>query len=68
MNDLALTVTEVKVLDEDGKLFISGYANTIDKDRYGDVVLPSAFKMENYEKNPIVLLQHDHSKPIGTVV
>ena len=67
-NDLALTVTEVKVLEEDGKLSISGYANTIDKDRYGDVVLPSAFKMENYEKNPIVLLQHDHGKPIGVVV
>ena len=53
-NDLALTVTDVKVLNEDGKLFIAGYANTVDKDRYGDVVLPSAFKMENFDKNPVL--------------
>lgn len=67
-NDLALTIIGVKAVEEDGELYISGYANTIDKDRYGDIVLPSAFDMDNYVKNPILLLQHDHKKPIGKVV
>lgn len=68
-NDLAIVATDFKAISsDDGKLSIEGYANTIDKDRYGDVVLPSAFKMDNYNKNPIILLQHDQNQPIGTMV
>jgi HK97 family phage prohead protease/HK97 family phage major capsid protein len=50
-------------------LKIAGYANTSDKDRSGDIVLPDAWAkgIENFRRNPILLYQHDHSKPIGKV-
>lgn len=36
------------------------------EDRDGDVVVPSGAITENYEKNPVVLLNHDHGGlPIG---
>jgi Caudovirus prohead protease. len=37
------------------------------KDRAGDIVLPEAWAkgIENYRKNPVLLYQHDHTKPIG---
>jgi HK97 family phage prohead protease len=49
---------------------ISGFASTRFKDRAGDVVLPSALEksMQIYSKNPVVLRDHDHSKPIGKMV
>ena len=48
---------------------IAGYANTSDKDRTGDIVLPDAWTkgIENFRRNPILLYQHDHGKPIGRV-
>ena len=48
---------------------IAGYANTVDKDRSGDVISASAWAkgVDNYRKNPVLLYQHDHSKPIGRV-
>lgn len=48
---------------------IEGYASTKDKDRGKDIVEPSAFKsaLDLYMTNPIVLLQHNADKPIGTV-
>ena len=54
----------------DGKaLKIAGYANTTDKDRTGDVVLASAWAkgIENFRRNPILLYQHDHNKPVGRI-
>lgn len=50
-------------------LKIAGYANTSDKDRTGDVVVPDAWAkgIENFRRNPILLYQHDHGKPIGKV-
>jgi HK97 family phage prohead protease/HK97 family phage major capsid protein len=55
--------------DEDGTVKIAGMASTSDTDRAGDVVLPSAWGsgVENYKKNPIILFNHDYSKPIGRV-
>jgi HK97 family phage prohead protease/HK97 family phage major capsid protein len=60
---------EVKGLSDNKALKIAGYANTSDKDRTGDIVLPAAWAkgVENFRKNPILLFQHDHSKPIGKV-
>lgn len=48
---------------------IAGYANTVDKDRAGDIISASAWAkgVDNYRKNPVLLYQHDHSKPIGRV-
>jgi len=53
---------------EDEKLKITGYASTNDKDRAGDIIVPEAWKgegIENFKKNPIILFNHDYSKPIG---
>ena len=54
----------------DGQITIEGFANTADKDRVGDVVLPSAFSktMDEYMDNPVLLYQHDWDKVIGHVV
>lgn len=50
-------------------LKIAGYANTTDKDRAGDVVTAQAWAkgVDHYRKNPVLLYQHDHAKPIGRV-
>lgn len=50
-------------------LKIAGYANTVDRDRCGDVVLPSAWAkgVDSYRKNPVLLYQHKHENPIGRV-
>ena len=48
-------------------ILIEGYANTVDKDRAGDVVPAHVWELgiKNYLKNPIILAHHDMSKPIG---
>lgn len=59
----------VKGILDNKALKIAGYANTSDKDRTGDIVLPNAWTkgVENFRRNPILLYQHDHGKPIGRV-
>ena len=54
---------------ESEKLVIAGYANTVDEDRGGDVVLAEAWTsgIDNFRKNPILLFQHNHSQPVGKV-
>lgn len=34
-------------------------------DRMGDVILPTAWKLDSFKKNPIALYQHDPDDPIG---
>lgn len=71
MEDLKLSayITHKAVSDTGDSLVIKGFANTVTKDRAGDVILASAWEtsnaLANYMKNPIVLAFHDHSKPIG---
>jgi len=81
MKDKSVDVSKMKTLDfdatwkisdtkaADGSCIIEGYANTVDKDRVGDVVLPEAFKntLETYNKNPVLLFQHNWEKVIGRV-
>lgn len=59
----------VKGISDNKSLKIAGYANTSDKDRTGDIVLPEAWTkgVDNFRRNPILLYQHDHGKPIGRV-
>jgi len=61
-------IESTKANDTDTALYIEGYANTSDKDRYGDIVLPTAFDMQNFENNPIILLNHNQTTPIGKMV
>ena len=67
MNLLHLKTHLKAVPSEDGKVKISGYASTNDKDRAGDVILPTAWKsgIGNYLKNPILLFNHNYDRPIG---
>lgn len=62
-------ITEFKAGDETDKgLFIEGMASTKDTDRVGDIIEPTAWGkggLTNYKKNPIVLFNHNHDKPIG---
>lgn len=55
---------------KDGKVKIKGFASTPDIDRYNDIVDTKAFdsSIATYMKNPIILLQHDASKPIGKCI
>ena len=57
--------------DYDGTLLISGWANTTDKDRAGDVILEEAWNkggLSDYLNNPIILGYHKHDNPIGQMV
>jgi len=54
--------------EDDGSIKIRGYASTVDTDRSGDIIESSAWKkggLDNYQKNPILLFNHDYNKPIG---
>jgi HK97 family phage prohead protease len=56
--------------DASGKMVIKGFANTSDRDRVGDVVLPSAFEksLAEYLDNPVILFQHNWDKVIGKCI
>ena len=55
---------------------IKGFANkyidssnsNIVVDRSNESVLPSAYRLDNYMKNPILLYQHNQDQPIGKVI
>lgn len=61
-----------KSVDAGGDLKITGYASTSDTDRVGDIILASAWTtnggLDNYNKNPIILFNHDYDDPIGKAV
>lgn len=63
---------EPKDDSENAPLKIRGYANTVSKDRSGDIIPTSTWKNENtmkdYLKNPIILGFHDHKQPIGKMI
>ena len=54
--------------DDDGSVHICGMASTHDEDRANDVIMSEAWTkggLNNFEKNPIILFNHDYNKPIG---
>jgi len=62
-----LPMSDFKAIEENGKLTISGYANTKNKaDRYGDI--PTVFsdkrdyvyELKEFKKNPIMLMNHNN--------
>lgn len=53
---------------EDGSVMIRGMASTSDFDRAGDSISGEAWAkggLKNFEKNPIILFNHDYDRPIG---
>jgi HK97 family phage prohead protease/HK97 family phage major capsid protein len=70
MNKLFNLTSTLKALDEqeDGSILVRGMASTKEFDRAGDSILPDAWAkggLNNFEKNPIILFNHDYNKPIG---
>lgn len=56
---------EAKSVDED-KRVLRFIGSTEDKDRDGEVVKASGWKLTNYRKNPVVLANHQHRDlPVG---
>jgi len=63
-----LTSTFKSLEAEDGSVMIRGMASTADFDRAGDTISAEAWQkggLKNFEKNPIILFNHDYDKPIG---
>lgn len=69
--ELTAYIKSVTLSEDNGDIIIRGYANTIAKDRAGDVIPAETWKTSNalfnYMKNPILLAFHDHKLPIGEV-
>ena len=69
MNKIFNLTSTFKALDEDDSgVHITGYASTKDFDRAGDTIVPEAWTkggLKNFEKNPIILFNHNYDKPIG---
>lgn len=56
---------------KDGVITIVGMASTTEKDRVGDIITSEAWTkggLDNYNKNPIILFNHNYNKPIGKTV
>jgi HK97 family phage prohead protease len=62
---LSFQIKEAKLNETNQSIIVSGYASTMTKDRDGDIVISSTIDTSDYDKNPIVLWQHDHRQPIG---
>ncbi len=62
-----LSISDAKITEKDGKVFLEGYANTKNrKDRYGDVptvyskLRAFVYDIEQYQKNPVLMIDHDN--------
>jgi len=62
-------ISKMKSVSEDSStITIRGMASTTDTDRVGDVIISEAWTKggtESYLRNPIILFNHDHNRPIG---
>ena len=64
----SLTSTFKSLVSDDGSVIIRGMASTSDFDRAGDSISAEAWQkggLNNFEKNPIILFNHDYDRPIG---
>lgn len=68
-----ISVESTKTTDD--YVIVSGYVNrfrdtegNIVRDRDGDAVTPYGMDVTEYEKNPVILFQHDRNEPIGRAV
>jgi HK97 family phage prohead protease len=63
-----LTSTFKSHEQDDGSVMIRGMASTADFDRAGDSISAEAWQkggLKNFERNPIILFNHNYDKPIG---
>lgn len=59
-----------KSADDSEELKITGLASGTNKDRVSDVIPSTAWLggLENFLKNPIILFNHNYSRPVGKVI
>lgn len=72
-NKIISLVSDIKSTkaNDDGSVTIEGMANVATTDRVGDIVVAEAWKkggLVNFKKNPIILFNHNYSRPIGKAV
>lgn len=60
-------VFDTKAYDPKSKLYVAGIANAKEIDRMNEVLEPVGCMYDAYQKNPVFLLQHNHSLPVGCV-
>ena len=66
---LIITSTQgFKSSEDNDDFFIEGYASVSVKDRDWDIIPTSAIDLENFEKNPIILYQHNKAVPVGKAI
>lgn len=65
--DIKHFFAEVKTINTEDRT-IDVVASTIDKDRDGDIILPSAFKksLKSFKSNPVILACHQHRLQTGS--
>lgn len=69
MPDLIRKTLETKLIAKPGERAVVARISTSDVDRDGDVVLPSGIDTTEFNKNPVVLMQHRADMPpIGRAV
>jgi HK97 family phage prohead protease len=68
--DFEFDLDSYQIKSANGKVSVEGYANTVDRDRVKEIVLPKAFEksLAVYLDNPVLLYQHDWDMPIGKVI
>lgn len=53
----AVFTAEIRAMDEGSKT-VSAMVSTVSADRHGSIILPSAWRLEQYRKNPVVIWGH----------
>ncbi len=57
-----------KAFDPEAEMIVEGIANLAEPDRWGEVILPDAWNLELFKKNPIMLYEHWRENAIGTAL
>jgi len=65
MKTLPITFKIKDVAEDGGDTVIEGWANKAIVDRGNDLLKKSSWDLKNFNKNPIILFNHDKDKPIG---
>lgn len=56
---------DYEIDDDKEEHYVVGKMSFIAPDADGDVILPSAFDLVRYQKNPIILKNHNYDNPVG---
>ena len=53
----AVFTAQIRAMDEESRT-VSALVSTVSPDRHGSIILPSAWRLDQYRKNPVVLWGH----------